>query len=555
MSQTTVPGRSDKVTSEPDPDVDLRTSLSDSAPPEAATPDRARARVVAGLAALVALAVVFRLEGRGMSFWLDEGLSVGIASHSLADIPSLLRLDGSPPLYYLVLHVWMQAFGTSEEAVRALSLLVALVTIPVTFWCVDGLFGRRSAWAAAVLTASSGYLVYYSREARMYTLVVLATVVCITAFLHAFAFGRRRWLPVLVVALVITLYTHNWGLYLALGLGAGMAVVLVAAADRRRVLVDGALVAGASGLAYAPWVPTLASQAATTGAPWSKMPGVGDLIGITGSLLRHDGIIIVFALVGLPALVVAARRWRSESEGLAVVALATVLVVTMVVSWLASLVEPAWASRYFAVFLPAVVILMAVGLAREQRRGLWALAIIAVLAFQPFTQFPGVREDGPPQKSNARRSVLMVDQLVQAGDLVVSTQIENVPLLRYYLGPDLRYADPLGELADPQVVDWRNATERLRGATPEVGLAPLVDELEPGAHVFLVCPRSPSRDDDEDVLEWFRLMEAHCLTWRATLVDDPSIARVLGPVSPNPRSTAGASIFITVYQKQSSPLV
>ena len=42
------------------------------------------------------------------------------------DIPGALRLDGSPPLYYLLLQLWMRAAGTSEEAVRALSVLFGL---------------------------------------------------------------------------------------------------------------------------------------------------------------------------------------------------------------------------------------------------------------------------------------------------------------------------------------------------------------------------------------------------------------------------------------------
>jgi mannosyltransferase len=502
------------------------------------------------------LALVFRVEGRGMSFWLDEGLSVGIASHPFTDIPGLLRQDGSPPLYYLVLHVWMLAFGSSEEAVRALSLLFGLATIPLAFWSAGSLFGRRAAWAAATLAATSGSLAYYSREARMYTLVSLLALLALTAFVHAFAFGRRRWLPVLVLSLVGLLYTHNWGLYLALGLAAGTAVVMAAAGPerRRRVLVDGFLVAGATALAYAPWVPTLVAQAATTGAPWSRPPDLGSLVGVIGWVVDHDGIVIAFALVGLPAVVVLARRWRAGGEALAAVALAAVLGVSMVSAWVASLVEPAWASRYFTMFVPAVVLLMALGLAREGRRGLWALGLVAFLGLQPLASFPGIREDGPTQKSNVRRSVLMVDHLAGSGDLVVSTQIEHVPLLRYYLGPELRYADPLGEVDDPQVVDWRNATERLRQATPELGLSPLVEGLGAGRHVFLVCPRSQSRhDDDEDPLEWFALMERHCLTWRDALVGDASLTRVLGPVSPNPRRTGGSSVFITVFEKQVEP--
>ncbi|MDP9452367.1 MAG: glycosyltransferase family 39 protein [Actinomycetota bacterium] len=513
----------------------------------APTPARRNPRVVLGLVGLTAVAVVLRLEGRGMSFWLDEGLSVGIASHPLSEIPGLLRLDGSPPLYYLVLHPWMQLFGTSEEAVRGLSLVLGLAAIPVAFWAGRSLFGRWVGWIAAVLAASNGYLVYYSREARMYTLLVLTTLVCVTAFTHAFVFGRRRWLPVFVLALAATLYTHNWGLYLAAGLAAAAGLCAVAADDRRRLLHDGALAAAALAVLYAPWVPTLVYQAAHTGAPWSARPDPGDLAGVLGSILGRNGVMVALALVGLPALVALGRRWRSGGEALAVAALAVALVTAMLVAWSSSLLEPAWAGRYFGVFLPPALLLAALGLAREGRRGVLALVVVAVLAAQPLTQLPGLGPPGLPQKSNVRRALALVEDLAGPGDLVISTQLEHVPLLRYYLGPSLRYADPTGPLEDPNVVDWRDATERLRAASVGTGLAPLIEDLDVGGHAFLVCPRT---DTDEDSLVWFRLMERHCRSWRNALDDDPDLELVLGPVAPSPRGTPSTSIYVLVYQKR-----
>src|SRR3954468_6425948 len=68
---------------------------------------------IAGVAVLTAVAAALRLEGTGTWYWVDEALPVGIARHSLTDIPHLLLRDGSPPLWYLLLHVWTLAFGTS----------------------------------------------------------------------------------------------------------------------------------------------------------------------------------------------------------------------------------------------------------------------------------------------------------------------------------------------------------------------------------------------------------------------------------------------------------
>ncbi|HEV2808893.1 MAG TPA: glycosyltransferase family 39 protein, partial [Acidimicrobiales bacterium] len=129
--------------------------------------------VVLGLAILTAASTLIRLGGRHFSLWVDEGMSVGIASHSLTEIPGVLINDGSPPLYYLLLHVWMELFGSSEGAVRALSLVFAVAAIPVGGWAGRSRFGRRAGWVAALLVAFSSYLTVHSREARMYSLVVL----------------------------------------------------------------------------------------------------------------------------------------------------------------------------------------------------------------------------------------------------------------------------------------------------------------------------------------------------------------------------------------------
>ena len=54
---------------------------------------------------------------------MDEGLSIGIASQPLFDIPGVLRVDGSPPLYYMLLSVWMDVFGDGPADTQSLSMV------------------------------------------------------------------------------------------------------------------------------------------------------------------------------------------------------------------------------------------------------------------------------------------------------------------------------------------------------------------------------------------------------------------------------------------------
>src|ERR1700752_3648810 len=87
------------------------------------------ARIGGILVILLAISVYLRTRYITGQFWMDEALSTGIASHSLSAIPGVLRHDGPPPFYYLLLHFWIRIFGFSEAATHSLSLLCALATI------------------------------------------------------------------------------------------------------------------------------------------------------------------------------------------------------------------------------------------------------------------------------------------------------------------------------------------------------------------------------------------------------------------------------------------
>src|SRR3954464_10166606 len=87
--------------------------------------------LLAALGLLMAGSLMLRVSGLESGYWIDEGIAVGIASHDFFDIPSTLVMDGSPPLYYLLLHGWMAIVGEGEAATRALSLIFAVVAVPI----------------------------------------------------------------------------------------------------------------------------------------------------------------------------------------------------------------------------------------------------------------------------------------------------------------------------------------------------------------------------------------------------------------------------------------
>ncbi|HZU60902.1 MAG TPA: glycosyltransferase family 39 protein, partial [Solirubrobacteraceae bacterium] len=168
-----------------------------------------------GLFLLVITGLSAYLRTRYLSgqFWIDEAITTGIASHPLSAIPGILRHDGSPPLFYVLLHFWIRAFGAGEAATHTLSLLFGLLTIPVGMWVGWSLFGRRAGVVAAILFASNAWLTQYAQETRMYELMALLGLIATAAFIHAFVRRRRGYLIVFAVTLALMLYTHVWGVF------------------------------------------------------------------------------------------------------------------------------------------------------------------------------------------------------------------------------------------------------------------------------------------------------------------------------------------------------
>jgi len=124
---------------------------------------RTRIVVGVGVGLVIAAGLILRFWTRS-GLWLDEALTVDIARLPLHEIPNALKHDGAPPLYYYLLHFWIVLFGQSNVAVRSLSGVIAVVTLPVAWLCGKRFGGRVVAWTLLVLLASAPFAVYYATE-------------------------------------------------------------------------------------------------------------------------------------------------------------------------------------------------------------------------------------------------------------------------------------------------------------------------------------------------------------------------------------------------------
>ena len=476
-----------------------------------------RQRVAAGLLGLVVLSFLLRYTAIHARYWIDEGLSVGIARHPLTQIPGLLRQDGSPPLYYLLLGVWIRIVGDGEARTHALSLAFALLTVPLAFAAGRALFSERAGWFTAVMAGLIPFLSYYAQETRMYTLLALLSLATAASFALVFVAGQRRWLGAFVVSGAAMIYTHSWGLFML----AGTAIALAPLLRRRAVAWRDVLIGyGAIALLYLPWAPTVLYQARHTGAPWSTAPTISDipsaLANLAGGAGPAVGILLVggSGLAGYWALRRGPRGPRTQQATI-VLTLGLAVSAAIALAFVVSQISPGWTLRYFAAMVGPLLLLAGGLLAQASTLGLVTVALLAGMWMHPETRAVN-------NKSNVHHVSVLLRGRVEPGDLVVSTHPEQVPVEHFYFPAGLRWASGMGWSRDTGVMDWRDALDRYRHARVRRTAGVFVRALKPGQQLVLVVPilRTASW-----VAPWTNLVKKRSKQWERTLDHDPRLAR------------------------------
>src|SRR5512139_37342 len=148
---------------------------------------------------------VLLLGTKGM--WLDETFSVWLASHSFADMLQwIVRIDQHPPLYYLLLHYWIELNGNSPYYVRLFSVLFGAGTIPIIYLIGKRMSGVVMGLAAAIFLALSPFHLYFAQETRMYTLLTFNAAAAIYALVRLLTDPRS----VSPIGRQFGQYLHDW---------------------------------------------------------------------------------------------------------------------------------------------------------------------------------------------------------------------------------------------------------------------------------------------------------------------------------------------------------
>lgn len=426
-------------------------------------------RYIGAAVVILIIAAALRFYHIGLQeLWLDESLSYHVVSSP--NWEQFVIRESSPPLYYLFLRPWTMVLGTTEAGLRSFSAFCGVLSVGALILAGRVLFCPAVGLWSGAFAALAPIHIYYSQEARTYSLLLFWLTLTYAALARALRKGTwAAWLPVSAFAL-LAMYSHYFSI-LAL-LPTALLVHLWPTPDLRAKWIRYTGMMVLCLLLFSPWVVlNFVTIAAPTSqhswiqefweqtSPLLAIPqsleamGFGTHVGVGGSYMkqftwmifpasmRFLGIVML-AVIALVALL----PWGDGHLGMPWLWKRKVFVVTLLlfplsVIWIVSLFYKPYylIGRYDMIVFPASALLIGLGLAKLRatpRAGKILAPLSALLLLIPMATKLYLYYDAPSHSMlmdiSARTTASVLDQFVENGDAVAFGGLRGMPVL-YYL--------------------------------------------------------------------------------------------------------------------------
>lgn len=302
-------------------------------------------------------------------FWFDECFSVEVARIDWRNFLHLLWWrEANMSLYYVLLRFWLH-FGQSQFFIRSLSVVTAVAAVPAIYWLASLLYDRRVGLMAAALLTFNAYHVRYAQEARSYALFVLLATLSTGFLVASLRQPEHRNRIGYTLASILGVYAHLYTLLLVVVHWLALRLLPAQSAEEhpaaRTDMGRAWITIGAAVL------PLIIFVAKTGAGPirWIQRPGLHDVLefyehlagGGTWSLPAVYAAACIAAVVPIgKRLFLPADSWETWRCQLLLVWLMFPVGLTVLLSF----ARPVFLARYMIFCLPALLTLVAAGLAR-----------------------------------------------------------------------------------------------------------------------------------------------------------------------------------------------
>jgi mannosyltransferase len=369
------------------------------------------------------------------SFWLDEVYSISFAKLSWSRLWVLIsQREANASPYYVLLKLWVGAFGDGEFAVRSLSAIFAVGAVFMA--CAIGvrLLDTRTGLTAGFILAVNAFFIQYAQEARGYTLLLLLVTFSMYLFIRAIEKQQYKYYIALGMTNALVLYAHFCGFLVVVAQLISLVFLPPGTIRWRRVVTCAILTASLA----APLGVFMVTHQPSPLA-WVQKPSLHDLFGLFKDFAgTHKGnfpqrallvsyfVLCLFSFVFAVRVLVRFKRgqllWR---HGLVL----CWLFVPILSLYLVSMFKPAFVARYLISCLPALVLLAAAGLSSFRTKALHMLAtsILVVLSLHAifYVYYPEKKDDW-------RSAARFVVQNGRAGDAILFYGPPAIVPFEYY---------------------------------------------------------------------------------------------------------------------------
>ena len=187
------------------------------------------------------------------SIWYDEADSILLANLNLSQI--FLYPTNTPPLYYIILHWWINLFGDSEFSIRFPSVIFGCLSIFMIYKVGNKIFDKDVGILSSLLLGLSVFHIHYSQEARAYSLSVLLTLLSIFFLIKLLRRSSSKVLFGYILSSTLLIYSHIYGLFIIISQNIYIISVLLVSKEtyklklKRWILIQIILI-----ILFIPWI-------------------------------------------------------------------------------------------------------------------------------------------------------------------------------------------------------------------------------------------------------------------------------------------------------------
>lgn len=428
---------------------------------------------------LIALGALFRLYGLDIqSLWNDELASwMGSNFDSLFEVfEKGVRLDASPPGYFIGLYLVERYIGDSEVALRFPSAIAGIFSIPAIFLVGQRLYSYREGLIAASFMAILWAPIYYSQEARAYSMLLLFTLLAVYFWIDivmSLNTGKKVSYYVTfayISTAIIASYLHYYGVLFIVLKGLLATLVLL---RRRRALVYLFAIYVLILLAYVPWIPTMLFQYSGGTTSWISAPKFTAFLYYLKHLFNNSNVLlfIVLALYGFLFLINLNDFRKTRVNQIVPLLASPTLLLTLwlitpfVIVYIISITfKPILVNRYLIISLPAAYLLLARAITQlPVRRAGQTIVILTIIGLFLYHLIFGISYYSRPIKTQFREAVgYIVGETGHYDNSVVIGYAWSQSYFNYYfkkMGSEQRVNVMAGQKEDKAMVSEYIQTE------------------------------------------------------------------------------------------------